>query len=209
MLCSLSDVKTLLGITDTTQDAKLTLLIKEASAQIEGYLGYKLGRQEYTEELHSVNNRQLITLNHFPIQSVSACEIGGEAVTDYKILPEYARWGNLYRGGGWCGAYYTRGFTHDVVSGFWNIKVTYIAGYYLPDMEGYVEGADASLPYDIVSICQQTVTERYAINSMGAVGLKGHTEGHISDTYSDDANVKGLSDSAKRALAKYQSYGVA
>jgi hypothetical protein len=44
---------------------------------------------------------------------------------------------------------------------------------------------------------------------MGAVGLKAHTEGHISDTFSDSANDTGLSESAKKMLSKYVWYGVA
>jgi hypothetical protein len=44
---------------------------------------------------------------------------------------------------------------------------------------------------------------------MGAIGLKGHTKGHISDTYSDSANNVGLSASAKLVLDKYVFYGVA
>lgn len=211
MLCSLTDVKTLLGIpaADTSKDEKLNLFIKMASAKIEGFLGYTLARGEYTEELHSVNHRQLLPLNHFPIQSVSAVTNGGEAITDYKVLPEYARWGRLYRGNGWGGAYYTRGFTHDVVSGAWDIVVSYVAGYYLPGDNGYVEGASNSLPYDIVSVCMDLVIQKYNLDAQGAIGLKAHSEGHISDTYGDEANDCGLSMSARALLAKYIYYGVA
>ena len=93
MLCKLSDLKTLLGISsqDTSQDDKLTLMIKSASAKIEGYIGYSLARADYTDELHSVNDRQLIQLNHFPLQSVANVTANGVEITDYKILPEYAQ----------------------------------------------------------------------------------------------------------------------
>ena len=209
MLCTLTDVKTMLGITDTSQDDYLTLLIKQQSALIEGYIGYKLARADYTEEVHSVNDRQLLSLNHFPLQSVSQCTIDGKEISDYKILPEYARWGRLYRGLGWVGPEYTRGFTHDIFAGEWCIKVSYTAGYYLPSDTGYVLGADNSLPYDITTCCINCVVEKYNLDKMGAIGLKGHTEGHISDTYSDSANNVGLSASAKLVLDKYVFYGVA
>lgn len=211
MLCSLSDLKTMLRIAqdDTTQDAKLNLMIKQTSALIEGFLGYSLKRAEYTEELHSTNDRQLIQLNHFPLQSVSSVFANDVSVEDYKVLPEYARWGRLYRGNGWSGACYTRGFTHDVVAGVWNIKVTYIAGYYLPGDTGYVEGAEDSLPYDIITCCLNSIVEKYNFEAMGAKGLKAHTEGHISDTYADSANDIGLSESAKKVLSKYVYYGIA
>lgn len=211
MLCSLDDVKTMLNIPldDTTKDAKLNLMIKQFSSLIEGFIGYKLARAEYTEEVQAENNRQLLQLNHFPLQSVSSVTVGGETIEDWKLFPVYARWGRLYRGLGWGNKAYTRGFTHDIVGGVWDVKVSYIAGYYLPDDENYSEGAEDSLPYDIVSCCINCVVEKYNLDANGAIGLKAHSEGHISDTYSDEANNAGLSESAKQLLAKYIYYGVA
>lgn len=211
MLCTLEQVKTLLNIplTDTSKDAKLTLLIKSVSSKIEGFIGYSLQRGTYTNEVHSVNNRQLLQLNHFPLQSVSSVTVRGEQITDYKLFPEYQRWGRLYRGYGWSGGLYTRGFTHDVVSGVWEIEVSYTAGYYLPNDTGYVEGAEDSLPFDILSVCLESVVQKYNYEAMGAIGLKAHTEGHISDTFSDDACAIGLSESARETLSSYVFYGVA
>lgn len=211
MLCSLEDVKTILGISldDTSKDAKLTLYIKSASAEIESFIGYKLGYGTYTEELHNVNNRQLITLNHFPLRSVTEVTANGKEIDDYKIIPEYARWGNLYRGNGWNGDVYTRGFTHDIVSGAWEIKVSYAAGYYLPDDENYVEGAEGSLPYDIVSACMQMVQLRYTYDINGAIGVKSHHEGNISDTFGDGSCDVCLTSGIKSLLSKYINYGVA
>ena len=211
MLCKLSDVKTMLNISldDTTKDEKLNLLIKQYSSLIEGFIGYKLARADYTEEVHSENNRQLLQLNHFPLQSVSSVSVGGEDLTDWKIFPEYARWGRLYRGLSWGNKTYTRGFTHDIVGGVWDVKVSYTAGYYLPNDNAYVEGAEDSLPYDISTCCLNLVVEKYNLDAMGATGLKAHSEGHISETYSDNANNVGLSESAKLLLKKYVYYGVA
>lgn len=211
MLCTLSQVKTLLGIPQnvTTQDDKLNLLIKSASAKIEGFIGYSLQRANYTEEVHSVNNRQLLQLNHFPLQSVSSVTANGEPITDYKLFPEYTRWGRLYRGYGWTGGMYTRGFTHDIVAGFWEIEVSYTAGYYLPNDTGYVEGAVDSLPYEIVALCAESVVIKYNLEQANAVGIKSHSEGGISESYGDDSCEVGLSASAKEALAKYVWYGVA
>jgi hypothetical protein len=184
-------------------------LIKQYSALIEGYIGYKLARANYTEEVHCENNRQVIYLNHFPVQSVSSVAVGGESVTDFKLLPEYTRWGGLYRGLGWGNKAFVRGFTHDIVAGVWDILVSYTAGYYLPDDTDYVAGNDDSLPYDITTCCLNLVVEKYNLDAMGAVGLKAHSEGHISDTYGDCANEIGLTESAKKLLDKYVFYGVA
>lgn len=210
MLCKLSDVKILLGINseETSLDDKLTLFIQQASSYIEGYIGYSLARKEYVDELHSVNTRQLLQLNHFPIQQVFEVKANGVEVTDYKVLPEYARWGSLYRGYGWNGNVFTRGFTHDVVSGAWEIVVNYTAGYYLPNDENYQEGAEGSLPADIVSVCLDLVVMKYNFDKLGAVGIKSHSEGHISESYSDESTAIGLSESAKKLLDKYCYYGV-
>jgi hypothetical protein len=194
---------------DTTKDAKLNLMIKQFSSLIEGFIGYKLARAEYTEEVQAENNRQLLQLNHFPLQSVSSVTVGGEAIEDWKLFPVYARWGRLYRGLGWGQKAFVRGFTKDIVSGVWDIKVSYTAGYYLPDDTGYVAGNDDSLPYDISTCCLNCVVEKFNLDAMGATGLKAHSEGHISDTYSEEANNAGLSESAKQLLAKYIYYGVA
>lgn len=208
-LCNLEDVKTLLGITDNSADAKLTLMIKTVSSQIQSYLGYKLAMADYTEELHSVNNRQLIQLNALPLRSVASVTVNGAEIDDYKVIPEYARWGQLYRGNGWSGAVYTRGFTYDVVAGAWEIKASYRAGYYLPGDENYTEDGEDSLPYDIVSACMQMVALRYQYDVMGAVGLKSHTEGHITDSFGDSSSEIGLTESVKKLLAPYVVYGVA
>lgn len=211
MLCTLDDVKTMLNISpeDTSKDNKINLLIKQYSALIQAYIGYRLARAEYVDELQCENNRQVIYCNHFPIQSVQSVEVGDESISDFKILPEYSVWGGLYRGEGWGSKCFTRGFTHDAVGGVWDVKVSYTAGYYLPGDEGYSEGAADSLPYDIVSVCMNCVVEKYNLDAMGAIGLKSHSEGHISDTFADGANDTGLNANAKTALSRYVFYGVA
>ena len=210
-LCSLSDVKVMLNISasDTSLDDKLNLLIKQVSAQIESYLGYKLARKDYTEELHAVNCRQLLSLNHFPIQSVTSVTHNGEEVTDFLMIDEYTKWGRLYREFGWGGKLITQGFEHDVVSGAYDYLVSYTAGYYLPGDTEYVEGADDSLPYDISVACANMVILKYNYDAQGATGLKAHSEGNISDTYGDGSSDIGLSESCKLALRKYCFYGVA
>lgn len=211
MLCTLDDVKTMLNISpeDTSKDVKLNLLIKQYSALIQAYIGYRLARAEYVDELQCENNRQVIYCNHFPIQSVQSVEVGNKNISDFKILPEYSVWGGLYRGEGWGDKCFTRGFTHDVVGGVWDIKVAYTAGYYLPDDKNYTEGADDSLPYDIAAVCINCVVEKYNLDETGAIGLKSHAEGHISDSFSESATNPGLSDSAKAALSRFVFYGVA
>lgn len=209
MLCSLETVKAYLSITDTSKDELLKILIKQASAKIENFIGYSLERKEYNEELHNVNFMQTIQLNSQPIQEVKKVTVNGFEVTDFQLIENYSKIGMLYRGNGWNGPAYTRGLESDIVNGAYVIKVNYIAGYYLPDDEHYVEGASASLPYDIISACLETVSSSFNKRMEKAEGIKSHSEGGISTTFADVDGESGLSKSVCEMLVDYKRYGVA
>lgn len=210
-LCTLTDVKTLLGITDTVQDDMLDLLIRQESALICAYLGFNPALNEYTDELQAVNNQQLLALNNRPVRNVSKVMINGEEIADYKVLPQYAKIGYLYRGSGWSGSWYTRGMTYDPVAGAYDISVTYTAGWDLPGDAGYVEGGEGSLPFDIVTACIEAVAERFSVASAGAQGIKSHSEGGISTTFegSESLGGGGLSKRVMGMLEPYKMVGVA
>ena len=207
MLCKLSDLKIMLDISDNTQDDKLNLIIKNISSKIESYIGYKLGRKTYTDEIQAVNNNQVVYFNHFPIQSVASVSINDVPVDDYKILPKYSVNGGLYRGAGWCGMMYTRTMEQDIVSGSWSIKATYTAGYYLPNDTKYVDGNDDSLPYDIINACLNECVLNY--NMAHSVGLKSYSEGGQSVTLADNLSNMSLSVGTKEVLNNYKYYAIA
>lgn len=210
MLCTLASLKTYLGITGDTQNSFLEMLIKQNSAMIENYLGYPLQRKE-NSEVHNVNNDQLLILDCQPIQSVSKVEIGDQEIDDYRIIPKYSKTGMLYRGLGWCGQYYTRGMTYDIVSGVYEIEVSYISGYYLPNDEGYVEGASDSLPYDIVTACILACAEEWNVKVNNAEGIKSYSEGGQSTTFLDNGTMadSGLSRKVCSMLESYKRQAVA
>ena len=211
MLCRLTNVKTFLGITGTEKDDQLTLMIKQASALINGYVGYNLSRKEYTEELHNVNFRQELQLRHQPIQEVAEVKINGVEINNWQLIPTLAEIGMLYKNDGWAGPYTTRGMTGDFVAGDYCIEVTYTAGYYLPDDEHYSEDNENSLPFDIQSACLETVAEMFNIRKNKAEGIKSHSEGGISTTFAgvEEIGESGLSKKVVEMLADYKRYGVA
>lgn len=207
-LCTLADVKAMLNIStdDTNFDDKLELMIKQVSYMIESYIGYKLEMATYSEEIHSSTFFQLLKLNHYPIQSITSVTINGEELTDYTLDEVDANNGFVFRGCAWNGGFYTRGMTHDIVSGAFTIKVTYTAGYYLPDDTKYVEGNSDALPLDIQTACTMGVLEMW--NKQGSLGIKSHSEGGITTTFADSEDC-GLSKSVVSILAKYKEIGVA
>ena len=211
MLCTLASLKTYLGITTNESDSVLEMLIKQNSSMIENYLNYSLARKVNNAEVHSVNNEQLLLLDNQPIQSVSAVTIGGMAIDDFKVIPKYASVGMLYRGLGWCGQYYTRGMTYDIVSGVYEIEVSYISGYYLPNDEGYSEGASDSLPYDIMTACIIACAEEWNVKVNNAEGIKSYSEGGQSTTFLDNGTMadSGLSKKVCSMLESYKRQAVA
>jgi hypothetical protein len=211
MLCTLTDLKTYLGITTNESDSVLEMLIKQNSAMIENYLNYSLARKINEAEVHSVNNEQLLLLDNQPIQSVSAVTIGGTAIDDFKVIPKYSSVGMLYRGLGWCGEYYTRGMTYDPVAGVYEIEVSYISGYYLPNDEGYSEGASDSLPYDIMTACIIACAEEWNVKVNNAEGIKSYSEGGQSTTFLDNGTMadSGLSRKVCSMLESYKRQAVA
>lgn len=211
MLCTLEILKTYIGIDSEDFDEKLTLLIKMVSAQIENYLGYPVARAVNVGEVHSVNNEQLLLLDCQPIQSVENVKIGGVEIDDYKLIPKYSKVGMLYRGIGWCGDYYTRGMTYDVVSGVYEIEIDYTSGWYLPGDEGYTEGSADSLPFDILSACLVACSELWNLKQNNAEGIKSYSEGGISTTFADGGSMAdcGLSGKVCSMLVDYRRQAIA
>jgi hypothetical protein len=205
-LCTLADVKTMLDISDTSQDGKLNLIIEDQSAYVERYLGYPLAWTTYTDDIYPVNNNQLLYLRAQPIQSVASVTLGGMAVTDYVITPQDGPVGGLYYGSGWSGNYYTRGMTYDPVAGFRDIKITWTGGWYLPGNPLYVKDDPKSLPLAISKAVRKAVIESYRLNMAEAEGLKSYSEGGISMSWDGSDS---LSQSVKDDLATYKRWVIA
>jgi hypothetical protein len=207
-LCLLADVKTLLDIAspDTSQDAKLNLLIKRVSSQIRGELHYYPEWTVYSGERHAVNNRQLLQLNSQPIQAISQIIVEGVVITDYYREPENDWVGMVYRPDGWCGNWHVTGLENDPVAGWHSIVVDYTAGWYLPGDENYEEGESGSLPYELYSAAIQATLEAFNILESGGIGMQDHSESKVKDTFRAD---QGLSQNVLDQIAPFVRYVVA
>lgn len=104
-LVTLAEAKTALGITGSSQDAKLEALINAATEQIEGFCQNAFVQREF-EEFHTggVNGRRgrarLIELRRYPIVSVgSITDDSGETVEeeDFLVWPERGFLEHVYR----------------------------------------------------------------------------------------------------------------
>jgi hypothetical protein len=213
-LTTLPDVKTLLGITDSTQDARLELIVNACSRRIEQYCGRTFARASLTET-YTPSGRQLLILRNYPIVSVSSVVDQGNTLvqgTDYIFSPEYANSGFLYRENGWNGPTVNRDFlTTDTVAGKRTIIVTYVAGYYLPADLGYVAGASTSLPFDLNYACARLACSDFVLARQGNFGgLTAMSEGGLSYSWGTPItnNASGISQEVAGMLNKYKRLAI-
>lgn len=133
-LVSLADTKTFLRISDTSDDAILTLLIQDASRAIEDYLGYDLFRQTYVEDLSGQGGNYLL-VSRVPLESITSIVKDDSTTsldsTTYEIHD--MRVGSIYSTVGWS---FSPFYSGDIAPGdpdpkkdSQNYQVTYVAGY--------------------------------------------------------------------------------
>ena len=213
-LCTLANVKLLLGIGDTTKDTLLEMLITKASAAICAHTGRVLKRATYTAEPYAVNGQLYLYLRQWPIQTLTSVTLGGVVLTvneDYYMSAADAAQGRIYKPDGWNGAMLTRGLVPDYYEGDRDILVTYEAGYYLPDdvtvapaTAHYVAGAADSLPADLQAIAEAAVCGRYGAIQKGADGLTSMKEGQVAYTFAEGDSL--LNADLKKALSSFKRF---
>jgi hypothetical protein len=188
-LTTVANAKLICGITSSTYDATIELLVNRASARISAFLGRDLSRKTYTEKL-SGDNRQMLILQGWPIASITSVKIDDVPLvlnTDYRLDDQDKRSGMVYKENGWFTRPLVSGLTLDVQAAARGIDIVYIAGYYLPaDVTSppndphYVAGADGSLPLEIQGIVDELVADAWGKIQRKAYGLDSYKEGGIS-----------------------------
>lgn len=170
-LTTLAAAKCMLGLEgDSSQDGTLTLLINQASGQIERAMSRRLRRQDYVEDVTPSGSQRLLVRN-WPIVAVESVTQDGELIDPalYSYDPDGP--GILYKDDGWRWSGYPHGLAYDPVMTRRNVVVRYTAGYVLPmDATG---DDPATLPADIEGLALEMVQAAYGrITSGGNAGLK-------------------------------------
>ena len=73
-LTTLADLKTYLGISDSSEDALLNLLIADADAAILGYIGRTIEQATLTE-YYSGDGPQMLVLKQRPVTAVTSVHV--------------------------------------------------------------------------------------------------------------------------------------
>lgn len=176
-LCTLAQAKAYLDIAsaDTSQDAKLELLINASSSMIENYLDRKLVYQQYVE-YHDGRNSDRLLLKEWP--AIKPTEIVLDQTWSYgssNVVPS--------------DNYQLESEIMVVLKGYKfprgnrNIKVTYYAGYQSP----VTLGSGPVMPGELVQACIMLVAWQYQLRADRRLGVASKGKQGESVSY-----VKGL-----------------
>lgn len=161
-IVSVSDVKTYLGISGSSEDAFLAVAVASADAAIKSYLKRPVEQTTFTSYLNG-NGRRTLYLPNAPVQSITSIHLDPDRVfgadtlltdgADYYLeiegsllAPSYAWKGAVHRlNGVWPGVSRVDGLVTVAAAGEANIKVVYVAGW-------------ATVPADIKQAAYQYVT---------------------------------------------------
>jgi hypothetical protein len=206
-LAQLATVKTLLGLTDASQDAVLTLLIGQASDTITDYCNVGcFAQQSYSETVRGYGTNQL-ALSRTPIVTLTSVALDGTLVptTQYELDDPAA--GMIQGIVPWLWTAEIRvdlflyGASALPRSEQYRYTVVYTAGYNLPGDTLQ----STPLPRAIEHACVNTVTAWYVARYRDPY-LKGATVGDQTLSYAQEDG--SLPPRARALLAPYVRYSV-
>lgn len=184
-LTTLSRAKSYLGISGSSKDFVLTMIILAVSKFVESYTGRNFKAQTYTQQLYNGKDSPRLWLKAPPIDPGVTVVIQGrnssDAGDDWETLDTDDYLVNYDSG-------YIERLYGDFVAGEQNYRVTYKGGYTLPSDSGYQDGTDDNkdLPYDLELAVLDLVASGY--NSRQTQGVKSQKVGDVSITYGDVVN---------------------
>lgn len=117
MIATLEQLKAYLGITGTSQDVILNILLNASNQMIETYIGRKIPADDYIEIINW-NAQNEIVLKNYPVNTLTSIEVWWwddfEEISKWFVLEE-----KIWR----------IFFSHPIQRGFQNYKITYNGGY--------------------------------------------------------------------------------
>lgn len=176
-LCSLEDVKEILGISssDTSKDNLIIRKINQATEMIERYTGRRFKATDYTNEEYDASGSDQLILKQRPINSLTAFGVRDTSQNESDWTETETE---LY-------FYDANAGVMDLLfstTGHWNrYRVTYNAGY-------------TTIPADIAEACAQ-LAAFLVENGTSGTNVKSKQEGQRKIEYFDTNNTTGNSNS--------------
>jgi hypothetical protein len=168
-LTEVSTIKTALGITDSSQDARLYGIIRAVSDLVCSYCGRAFALEEVKESVGGVGLPDLL-LSRTPITEITSVNFDDGEFNDWVILDREA--GIVQATSGWASTEYdwtTISYgPAPYMRYLW--EFTYKGGYVLP---GWPSPAKRTLPYDLEMAVVDMVKAQYFLGSNVAIGGSG------------------------------------
>lgn len=190
-LTTLARTKIFLGITNTTSDAKLELLINSVSAYIEKYTGRKFARATYTNEVYDGSSNSYLYLRNTPILTSDPISLSQrlspqneddwEAIEASDYFVDNAGRISLIGHDS-----FSTGFTDHFSGGIQNFRATYTGGYILPSSEEFGDDPEMDLPADLEQAVWEMV--QAAFNQSTHQGIERSKVRDIEVTYAKTMN---------------------
>lgn len=194
-LVALSDVKTRLSISGSTEDARLNALIDEISGKIQDRCGRRLVQEAYTNEFYSGTDDDLLILRQGPLVSIESVEdvdydSGGASYTTVNAS-DYIMEGR--RDENWRYQGRIRRINGAWLIGRRNYRISYTAGY-----------DSADLPHSLRHACLNWIQFWYLKRDSF-----GKTKSRIGDGDEQWLSMAQVDDAIEREIAKYRLPGLA
>lgn len=178
-LCTVADVKELLGIpdSDTSKDNLIKRKINQATEMIERYTGRRFKETTYTEEEYDATNTDQLILRQRPVTAVSGFGARDTSLndSDWSDIDSDLFFSSLPNNSGVIDANFG-------LTGHWNrYRITYTAGY-------------STIPADLAEACAQ-LAAFLVDNGTSGTNVKSKQEGQRKIEYFDSNSAGGGSQS--------------
>ena len=186
-LTTYAEVKLQLGLADDTHQSFIEMQINVVSNKIASYCNRNFMEQTYTDEKYKGDDTLELVLNQRPITALTTLSIDDKDVTTSDVEIE-SETGILYYESVFSSNGYVCGITRHPDLRYNNIKVTYDAGYILPD-----DAINRTLPYDLEQACINEVKRNYSNNgAQGTQNIKSWTIESAKKVFTDVSEIVDL-----------------
>lgn len=174
-LATVTQLKAILGITTSTDDTLMGVLLDRASAQVVGYCNQGFAKETITETLSS-NGGYNLKLTRKPIVSITSITYDGTLVDASEYTLQEPAAGFVYNNNGWNCTY-----------GEYLYSVVYVAGYVLPSFTA----GTINLPLDITAACLDIAKTLYLNKDSDPTISKESVPDVYDATYGSTSNSSG------------------
>jgi hypothetical protein len=183
-MATLETVKQLLNIPDDDHaaDARLITLINAASAYIQAQTGRRFELRTYTQRYQAPGQQELV-LEEYPIRHVLWVKDCGADKTidpDSYDAVKLGDIGVVWMDEGWPPRWHRRGLANDPIFNSMYLRVSYTAGYVMPNDVTQSTPEDWILPYDLQMLAWEMIQSKWADVANGSFGLASFSISDVS-----------------------------